>query len=83
VEKILVDIYIPALNKSYDVYLSLSSKIHEAEVLLANAIKDISDGYFVSTQDTVLCDRVTGNILDINKSATELGLQNGSKLMLI
>lgn len=82
-DKILVDIYIPVIDKNYDVYLPLTSKIYELEVLIAKAIKDISGGYFVSAQDTVLCDRVTGNILDINKSVSELSLHNGSKLMLI
>jgi len=80
--KILVDIYIPSMNKSFDVYLPLTNKIYEIEKLLAEAFKDLSDGYF-TTNDPVLCDRETGTILDINKSAWELELKNGSKLMLI
>lgn len=82
-DKILVELYIPVINRSYDVYLPLASKMHEVEGLLSSAIREISEGYFVASLDTVLCDRDTGTVLDINKSALELGLRNGSKLMLI
>jgi hypothetical protein len=82
-EKILVEIYLPAVNQNYDVYIPLTSKLHEVTDLLANAFTELSNGYFTASQDTVLCDKATGHLLDINKSVLELGLYNGSRLMLI
>lgn len=82
-DKILVEVYIPALNRSYDVYIPALTKLHEVETLLAAAITELSDGYFTARQDTVLCDKTSGMLLDINQSAMELGLQNGAQLMLI
>ena len=82
-EKILVEVYVPVIHKCYDVYLPLTSKLYEIEGLLANAVKEISGGYFAASEDTVICDRETGKLFDVNKSAFELELQNGSRLMLI
>ncbi|WP_138755921.1 methyltransferase [Paenibacillus sinopodophylli] len=82
-DKFLIEVYIPALNRSYDVYIPTLTKLHEVEALLAAAITELSDGYFTAGQDTMLCDQESGILLDINQSAIELGLQNGSRLMLI
>ncbi|GKU77584.1 EsaB/YukD family protein [Paenibacillus sp. L3-i20] len=82
-DKYLIEVYIPVLNRSYDVYIPALVKLYEVEALLVAAITELSDGYFTARQDTVLCDTLSGMLLDINKSAMELGLQNGSRLMLI
>ncbi len=82
-DNILVEVYLPAAGKSYDVYLPLSSKIHEILALLSGALGELSDGHFSAAADTVICDRITGKILDINFRVGEIGLRNGSKLMLI
>ncbi|MCR8643644.1 methyltransferase [Paenibacillus sp. N1-5-1-14] len=82
-DKILVEVYTPAINQAYDVYIPLTLKLYEVEILLTNAIADLSNGYFAASRDTVICNRETGTILDIDMSAQELGLHNGSRLMLI
>ncbi|MDX8360747.1 methyltransferase [Cytobacillus sp. IB215316] len=82
-EKVLVEIYIPVINQYYDVYLPLISKMYEIEELLAAAFSEISSGYFVASEDIVICEKNTGRIYDVNKSVMELDIRNGSKLMLI
>ena len=82
-EHILVEVYLPSVQRSFDVYVPLFCKLHEVEAMLAGALHELSDGYFVPSPDTVLCDKTSGIMLDINSSAAELGLQNGSRLMLI
>ena len=82
-DKILVEIYLPAANRSYDVYIPLKIKFCEILSLISGTFTELSEGYFISSEDTVICDKVTGTIFNINMSAEELGLQNGSKLMLI
>jgi hypothetical protein len=82
-DKILVEIYIPGANKSYDVYIPLRIKLHEVMSLLAVSLTELSQGYIISKDDAVICNKLTGKILDINMSAEEHKLFNGSKLMLI
>ena len=55
----------------------------EALALLKKAAADMSDGRFVPNEQTTLCRREDGMILNINLSVYELGIRNGSQLMLI
>jgi len=81
--KILVELYNPASNNTYDVYIPLKGKVYEVTHLLSNTVAELSRGYFKATQQIALCHRVTGEVLDINKTIEELGLKSGSKLMLL
>ncbi|MGA9228258.1 MAG: methyltransferase [Mesobacillus sp.] len=82
-DKVLVEVFIPASEKSYDVFLPPKSKLHEVVFLLAGTMTELSEGYFSATADTILCDRKTGAVLNINQTIEELSLANGAKLMLI
>ena len=81
--KILVEIYLPLLQTSFDVYIPLTSQLHEIEPLVVRAFNDVTSGYVNSSDELVLCDRDSGKVLDINQTALELALKNGSRLMLI
>ncbi|MCA1030229.1 methyltransferase [Bacillus timonensis] len=81
--KILIEVFVPSIEKTFDVFIPLNLKLHEVELLISGAIADLSNGYFIRSEDTVLCDREKGIILDINQSAMELGFKNGTTLMLI
>ena len=81
--KILVEVYLPVLHQSFDVYIPLTMQLHSVEPLLLKAIQEVTNGYYDYAQQAVICDRDTGEILDINQTALELSLQNGSRLMII
>jgi hypothetical protein len=81
--KILVEIYNPASNNSYDVFIPLKSSLYEVVYLLSTTISELSQGQYKATEQSILCDRQTGDLFDINKTIEELGLKNGSKLMLL
>lgn len=80
--KLLVEIYLPAIAHTYDVFIPYDAKIYELNPLIAGAAEKLSDGLFVSN-DAVLCDGESGAILNINLTVEDLKLQNGSKLMLV
>ncbi|GAM12646.1 hypothetical protein [Mesobacillus selenatarsenatis] len=82
-DKVLVEVFIPASEKSYDVFLPQGILLHEIVYLLAGTMTELSQGYYSATPDTILCDRKTGTILNINQTVEEIGLMNGAKLMLI
>lgn len=84
--KILIEIYIPSVNHKIDMYIPDDIKIHEVLEMIKKSINNItqlSNNMFLSTLQTVLCDRNTGSVLDINMDASELCLHNGSQLLLI
>lgn len=81
--KILVEIFLPAANMSFDVYIPVESKMSEILTLVSSLLSELSDGKYKATKDAVLCDTQTGIIFNINMAISELGIQHGSKLMLI
>lgn len=82
-DKIVIEVFVPAANECFDVKIPLELKVWEIIALLVNALEDLTDGRFSATEQTTLCDRETGAILNMNITAEELGIRNGSKLMLI
>lgn len=81
--KVLVNIYIPILNKSYDIFIPIYSQIFEVGELIKHAVSELSEGQFIPSRDTVLAYRNNGQIIDINSTVFDLEIANGTKLMLI
>lgn len=82
-KKILVEIYLPSTSQEFDVILPKRIYVHEAVKIIAEMVNKLSNGIFIQNEETVLCNRNTGEILSINKTIEELSLKNGAKLMLI
>lgn len=82
-DKYLIEVYLPYTGKSYDLRIPSDITIADAINLISIALEKVTDGVYRSTKDSVLCDRENRQILDINKTADELNLKNGSQLILI
>ena len=82
-KKVLVEVFVPVIGESYDVFIPPTSQMSEVLELLKKAITDLSAGRYVATSSTSICYRESGSIININMSVYELGIHNGSKLMLI
>lgn len=82
-DKILVEIYVPVLSSSWDMFIPQELPMYKALAMIKKAVEDLSSGRFVADSNTAICHREDGTILNINLSVYELGIHNGSKLMLI
>jgi hypothetical protein len=81
--KALVEIILPAADKKFDVYIPFESRMSEVKVLVSNLLSDLSDDKYKYTDSSVLCDAESGIIFNVNMKVAELGIKNGSKIMLI
>ncbi len=81
--EILIECFVPVLNKSFDARIPVDKTINEILQLLSKSICDLSGGLFIADDEVLLCDYQSGKSYNINLSVKEQGLQNGSKLMLI
>lgn len=81
--KALVEILVPASGEKFDVFIPLESRMGEVVTMVASALSNLSEGKYRAGNDAVLCDLSTGKILDVNIEVAELGIKNGSRLMLI
>ena len=67
-EKVLVEVYVPVIDHAYDIFIPLKSPMYEVLELIKKAVSDLSDGRFVSTGSTAICNRNDGTIININLS---------------
>lgn len=82
-DKVLVEVCVPVLDRSFDMFIPVASPMYEVLDLMKKAITEMSDGRFVANENTAICYREDGAIININLSVYELEICNGSKLMLI
>lgn len=82
-KKVLVEVFVPVIDARYDVFIPNTSPMSEVLELLKKAVADLSDRHFVPTDETAICYRENGAIVNVNMTVHELGIHNGSKLMLI
>lgn len=82
-DKILVNIFVPIINSSYDMFIPVSLKVYTVLELIKKSVAEMSDGRIIANENNVLCFRGDGSIIDINLSVLETEIKNGSRLMLI
>lgn len=82
-DKVLVEVFVPVLEHSFDIFIPLQVPMYEVLELIKKAVFELSDGRFRIDENTAICHREDGTILNINMSVYELEIHNGSKLMLI
>ena len=82
-KKVLVEVFVPVVDASYDVFIPNTSPMSEVLELLKKAVSELSKGRFIPTNETTICYRENGTIINVNMTIYELGIHNGSKLMLI
>lgn len=83
VEKLLLEIYLPATEKSYAVRLPAGLNVHAAAVLAGMALSEASEGLFMPSRNCMFFWQDTGRRLSARETLWESGVQNGSRLILI
>ena len=82
-KKYLVDVYLPAVGKHYDVYLPCGKRIGEVTLLLVGLAESLSGGSYKGTADAVLLSAADGEPYDHNVTVFDAGIRNSSRLILI
>ena len=81
--QILVKIYVPSLEKTYEVWIPPQKRIYNVIVLLAKAINELNDNCFRAKEMPMLYDKYTGETIDVAKLIIETEIRNGTELILI
>lgn len=82
-EKILAEVSVPAIGKSYDVFLPQSITVSQAVQMLNNIFAGLNEEYFKDSSQIMLCDKDNGVIYNPEDLIRETRITNGSKLLLI
>ena len=75
-DHILITLYVPAIGQSYDIKIPVSLPIMDITQLLAQAVENLSNGEYVSSDSEILC-------LKNKETPQEYGIQNGDELMMM
>lgn len=81
-EKIIVQVYVPAIEDKFDIFIPQTKKIKTTINLLSQAINEITEGSYSKTPTTLLYNKKTGISYDITKTIKEAGIVNGTQLIL-
>ena len=81
--KILLEVSIPSIEKSYDVFVPVSKHIGTIKTLIEKGIIDLTDHDYVTYDDVNLYSKETGQVYDVNMRIIDSDLKNGSRLILL
>lgn len=81
--KILIELEIPLIEKSYDLYIPINKRIGTIKKLIEEALVELTDGAYEIKLETNFYSKETGQIYDVNKNVRETDLKNGSRIILI
>ena len=79
--KILVNIYFPKIDKSYDVLLPPNQKIETIILQLLKGLNELNDNNYDTNNISILYNKFTGDYYELNSIVTNI--TSGSKLILI
>ncbi len=81
-DKVLVEVIVPSIEEKYNVYIPVRRKVGNVIELVSKAIFELTDGLFISTDQTMLYDQETGNPYPIDVIVKDTTIRNGSKVVL-
>ena len=75
--KILVTIYIPLLDESYDIFIPVNKKVGTIKNTVIESVKNLQNKKYL------LMNKNDCKVIDENIYVKNSGIQNGSKLILL
>lgn len=81
--KILIGLYIPLIEKNYDIYIPVNKKIGTIKKLIEQGLVELTDNSYIIKEDSNFYSKENGQIYDVNKTVRDTDLENGSKIILI
>lgn len=80
--KILIMVYVPLIEKEFNIYIPIAKKIGTIKNLIIKVVEESSGGTFVNDGCKNLYDKLTGEKIDDNMFVKNSDIKNGTKLVL-
>ena len=82
-ETIIVEVSLPSINHRYDFALPAGIRVHEIIDEMVRALTQTGQNIAFDAAGVLLCDMENGLVLPADGSPAELGLHDGSRLLLL
>lgn len=79
--KVLIKLYVPMIEETYEMYIPINKYVGEIAELLTKIVNDISKVYPIKN-NAMLCNRHTGKIYDNKVTIRQTDIRNGTRLVL-
>jgi hypothetical protein len=80
--KVLIILYVPLIEKKYEVFVPVSKKIGNIVNLLTKSIHELSGGHY-PLKESLLYNKDNGKKYDLNITIKESDIRNGSEVIFI
>ena len=81
--KILIEVYVPSIEKQYCIFIPVSKRVGTIKKLIEKGIKDFAGDSFSIKEESIFYSKETGMIYDVNLKVIDTDLKNGSRIILI
>ena len=82
-EKILINLYVPAIDKSYDLFAPKDLNIASLVQMFSNSIQELSDGQYSISGFEMLMSKDPALLLHPDCCLGDYGMDDGSLLIMI
>ena len=83
VNKVLVKLYVPMLEESYEIFIPINKRISNIIDLLVKSINETGNGMYNMNKMPLLYNKLTAKRYNINLTVKENNIKNGTELILI
>lgn len=81
--KILIELIVPEIEKTYNVYIPINRRIGNVISLLNKSVYELSNGVYKENNKAGLYNRETGTKYNINYLVRATDIRNGTTLVLL
>lgn len=81
--KILIQLVVPDIEKTFDVYLPINKRVGNVINLLIKILADVTQGTYHGTNKTCLYNSVTGEKYQVDDLIRNTTIRNGARLVLL
>ena len=81
--KILIQVEVPMIEKTYNLYIPVNKKVGTIKRLIEEAVQEITDNEYEPSESTNFYSKETGMIYDVNHTVRDTDLKNGSRIILV
>lgn len=82
-EKILIKLFIPAVNRSFDLFVPVDIEIGELTKTIVNGVEYMCNGVYVPSNEEMLNSKEGHILFDPSLTLDAYGITDGAELILI
>lgn len=82
-DKILIEIFVPAINEQFDIFVPLDVPIKDLNSLMANGVAELTNGKYIVSGSEQLCLKEPSGLLNPLLTLQDYGIKDSTQLYLI